>query len=236
MKKLSFYFIKCLFAVLICTVLISCEEKADPLPHYVISNVTKCERESVKMLMTYSGNTISTYNWYENDALVSSSNVKYTPGSISFTLKDVRYDIQLALTKGGFRIESMRASSGIATLYSVDYWFDKENRLEKALVNGSTLDNPHQATSVWVSYKYEGNKITTSDGGYLELSVDENVGNVCNVLDFAGSRLTSTYVINPDFYFLNIYGTPITKLPQGQTVSYNEKNQLSRVGKYYYEY
>lgn len=237
MKKLSLFFIESLFTVFVCAVFYGChEETTEAVPPYTITKVSKCERDNIEMYMWYNSMGLSDYKLYENGVLISSSTVNYKPGIIKCSIRGINYEIFLANTKGGFRIETLKASDGNTVLYTVDYSFDKDNRLEKALISGSLLGNPGKPESVWVTYKYEGNKITVSDGGSVELSTEENVGNVCNVLDFAGSPNTSTYVINPDLYFLKIYGTPISKLPRDQEVSYTDNNQLSRVGKYYYEY
>jgi len=238
MKKLSLFVGKSLFVLVVCTVFFSCDKEGELIPYFSMAKVAKCERGSVRTHMSYQNESVSLFEMYDNDALVSSSNVKYTPSGISCTINGVRYDIVLANTRGVSRIESLTASNGGVIIYSVEYWFDIENRLEKARVNGSTIGDPNRPESVWVSYKYEGNSITTSDGGSLVLGDADNLGYVCNVLDFADSPLTSTYVINPDLYFLNLYGTPIAKLPQGVgNVTYSSDNQkLLSVGKYSYSY
>ena len=237
MKKLGFYFNKILIAISVCAVFFSCDDETIEIPYYSFAKVTKCERDSISMVMAYGNAGLSEYNLYENDAFVGRSYVRYTPSQIMCTIKGIDYRIQLSNTKGVARIESLEAKIGNVLWYYVQYWFDADNRLIAARVDGSDLADKNELRSVYVSYKYVGNTIEISDGGYLELSSADNLGYVCNVLDFANSPHTSKYVINPDLYFLNIYGTPIFKLPQGQEIRYTNNNQhLSSVGKYQYEY
>ncbi len=40
-----------------------------------------------------------------------------------------------------------------------------------------------------------------------------NTGYVCNVLRCAGSPVTNKYILNPDLYYLGLYGTPVKFLP-----------------------
>ena len=237
MKKLSLYCIKKLIAISICAVFFSCDDETIEIPYFSFAKVTKCERDSISMIMGYSNVGLSEYNLYENDAFVGRSFVRYTPSEILCSIKGIDYRIQLGNTRGVYRIESLEAKVGNVLWYYVQYWFDDENRLSLARVDGSDLINPNQLHSVFIAYKYVGNTIEISDGGFLELSSADNLGYVCNMLDFAGSPHTSKYVINPDLYFLNIYGSPILKLPKGQEVRYTSNNQnLLSVGKYQYAY
>jgi len=231
MKKLSLYIIS------ICAFFFSCDDETIEIPYFPFAQVTKCDRDSISMVMGYSNVGLSEFNLYENDSFVGRSFVRYTPSQILCTIKGIDYTIQLSNTKGVYRIESLEAKVGNVLWYYVQYWFDAENRLIAARVDGSDIADQNRLSSVYVSYKYVDNTIETSDGGFLELSSEDNLGYVCNVLDFAGSPHTSKYVINPDLYFLNIYGSPILKLPKGQAIRYTDNNQkLQSVGKYKYTY
>jgi hypothetical protein len=68
----------------------------------------------------------------------------------------------------------------------------------------------------------------------IDLSNEENTGYVCNVFGYVNAPLTNQYVINPDLYFLNIYGKPIDKLPGGHEIVRSGKTL--RVGTHIYEY
>ncbi len=72
----------------------------------------------------------------------------------------------------------------------------------------------------------------------------ENKGYICNVLRYSQSSLINEYIINPDLYYLGIYGTPVKYLPDEaiERGSYRDKDGVlesvySRVGyyKYFYE-
>ena len=221
----------CVFALFI-----SCEEGSLPVKFYPISKVTRLERDSVVTLMKYSNLGLSEYSVYINDVFAYSGSIQYKPSDIVCNMNGIRYEFQLANTKGVSRAESLTASVNGALLYKVQYmkFEDSEGRLTLARVDG--IDSQ----PAYISFKYEGNKIFIQERTFdytIDLSSDDNLGNVCNVIGLTGPELTSKYVFNPDFYFLNIYGTPINKLPLGHEVEVSEDNQrLLRVGKYLYEY
>lgn len=234
MKKVGLFLTKSMFAAMVCTVFVGCDESSLEIPYYEFSHVSKCERDSVKMLMTYGSQGLSEYSLYVNDDPVCQSIVRYSSSKIFCTIQDVSYDIQLANTRGGTRIESVLATVDKARLYNVVYRYDTEGRLVQADIEGVADE------VVYTRYWYEENAIRIDDVGTeyrIDLSSDRNLGYVCNVLDYAGAPYTSKYVINPDLYFLNIYGTPIERLPYGFEIERCNNNQkLSRVGKYFYEY
>ena len=233
MKKLSLLVIKSLITVFVGTVIISCgNEDPIPIPVYTISKVSMFERNNIKTYLGYGNSRLNEYRQFEDERQVNSAFVYYAADYIYCTFNDVKYEIEMDNVKGGVRAKTVTATKNGFPIYNVYYnTYDQQGRLTLARVDGVG------GQSIYISYKYEGNKIVISDGTTLELSSDDNKGNVCNVLDFAGSSYTSDYVINPCLYFLNIYGTPINKLPVGQEVEYSEDNQkILRVGKYTYEY
>jgi len=70
-----------------------------------------------------------------------------------------------------------------------------------------------------------------------------NTGFVCNVLRCVGAPLTNQYVLNPDLYYLGIYGTPVKLLPDAiieRNIYRDGEGDLhsvySRVGSDYYFY
>jgi hypothetical protein len=138
----------------------------------------------------------------------------------------------LANTTGAYRAETVTATKNNALFYNVEYKYDSQGRVIQARVDGVG------SSSVYVEFEYEANAIVINDYGTfyrLELSSADNSGNVCNVMDLADAHYTSKYVFNPDLYYINIYGTPVKKLPQGHEFELSE-GRLSRIGKYYYEH
>jgi|GEM_PF-2384695 len=237
MKKLSLLLMKSLLAFFAGVALNSCDDSTPEAPYFPFSKVTKLEREDIKMYMSYDNTRLTAYKLFVNDNQVSSSSVTYKPDKIHCVINGIRYDIELDNVKGTNRAKSVEASkNGVPVHYVYFNKYDELGRVSLVRVDGIP------GSPIYISYKYEGNKITVFDGGVyytLELSSEDNKGYVCNVLDFAGSPITSSYVINPDLYFLNIYGTPVGKLPKlpEDEIEYSEDNQrLLRVGKYSYEY
>ena len=235
MKKINLFVINSVLVAIGINLLICCDPESLPLPTYEIAKVLKCERDSITTIMSYGKEGVIDYHQYIHGDSRGKSGVRYTLGTIHCTINGIEYNIQLSNTKGSSRMESLEARISGAILYSVKYSFDDQNRLVQALVGG-VLKTP-----VYVTYKYSGNSIIINDGSgsnhTLTLSSDKNLGNVCNVLDFSGSWLTSNFVMNPDLYFLNIYGAPIANLPADQEIEYTDDHQrLKRVGKYTYDY
>jgi len=234
MKRSSLFLIKSVLALFAFVVFFSCDDPVEPIPYFPMAKVSKVERDSVMTLLSYKNKELSGFSIYINDVFTGNAYVNYKSGSISCTMNNVRYDIELSNTKGGVRAASVRASMNGNTYYIIHYVrFDEQGRLTTAQVDGV------DGQSRYTNYYYEGNTVFVEEGGHrfpIELSSFDNVGYVCNVLDFANAPLTSKYVINPDLYFLNIYGTPVSKLPQGQEIEYTANNELRQVGKYFYEY
>ena len=235
MKTVYLFFAKSLLFFFIGVMFVSCGEVSLEIPYYQFAQVSKYEKDSLRTHMRYNNEGLSGYDVYIHDSHVSSSSVRYSSGKIYCEINGISYDIKLSNTRGGIRAESVSAtnSSG-ARLYDVEYWYDDLGRLEKARVDGVA------SIPGYMHYEYEGNTIIIDDFGVeyrLELSSNENKGYVCNVLDYADAHFTSNYVINPNLYFLNIYGTPIDKLPHGHQVMHSDDNsRLVSVGKYSYEY
>ena len=235
MKKKSALLVKSVLAIFMCWMLVGCERESEPITFYPIAKVSKFERDSYTTILKYGNFGLSEYDVFINNTLAYSGGIYYKPSSIIIKLDGVQYDFQLGNTKGVSRVETVTASVGNAKLYHIQYWFeDPEGRISLARVDGV------DGESNYVLFKYEDNNIIVSEKGIdhiIELSSSENLGNVCNVMGLAGPELTSKYVFHPDFYFLNIYGTPMNRLPLGQEIVRSADNQqLLRVGKYTYEY
>jgi len=237
MSKVHLFFTRSLCLFIISLIIVSCNEASEPIPYVPIAKVSGYEKDSVRAHMRYGNLGLSTYDMYINDSHVSSSDVKYSPGSIYCVINGIAYSIKLSNSRGGVRAESVNATTTEGSrLFYVEYWYDSLGRLDMARVDG-VAEKP-----AYCHYSYEANSIIIDDFGTeykLDLSSEENIGYVCNVIDYSGAPLTSTYIINPNLYFLNIYGTPSEKLPKGHTVTRSgsgDNMRLSRVGRYYYEY
>ena len=233
-KSMRLFFTRSLLALTIGFALVSCDEGILEIPFYEFSKVSKHEKDSLCTHMSYGNKGLSEFKVYINDSYISTSLVRYAAGNIYCVIKGVAYDIKLSNTKGGIRAETITASeeSTRARMYSVEYEFDHLGRLFRARING-VADRP-----VYTHYIYDNNGITIDDVGTsyrIDLSSEKNKGYVCNVLDYSGATFTCKYVINPNLYFLNIYGAPVETLPVGFEVSY-DNNNLARVGNQTYEY
>lgn len=235
MKKKHFIFMNCLCLAITSVLFISsCDEGSLEIPFYEFSKVSKCERDSIKTLMTYNNKELSQYEVLVYDNLVCNGYVSYTTTTISCSIKGIDYKIHYDNTRGGFRAETVKAYKDGALFYEVEYEYDTQGRLWRARLGGV------EHVQVFAHYTYEEDAIVIDDVGTpfrIELSSRENIGYVCNVLDYADAPYTSTYIINPDLYFLNIYGAPVKRLPAGNVVEMCAENkQITRVGKYTYEY
>jgi len=190
--------------------------------------------------MVYNGDMLQELNLYINDKLRSESKIEYLLTTIRCEVNGITYEIFLDNTRGGARAKEVTARVNGALLNNVEYFYDDQNRIEKACYErlGGVDDGGPKIR--WIIYTYNGNDIIEVDDAgtnyTLNLSSEENTGSVCNVLDFSGAPISTQYIINPDLYYLNIYGKPVGYLPQGQTIERNSSNNLTRVGKYRYEY
>jgi hypothetical protein len=228
------FFTKSFLALFVGFAFVSCDEAILEIPYYPFSQVSKYEKDSLRTHMSYGIKGLSDISVYIDDSHISTSAVRYKTGSISCVINGFEYDIKLSNTKGGIRAEMITVSDAKtkARSYSVEYEYDHLSRLVLARING-VAEHP-----AYTHYIYDSNGITIDDAGTyfrIDLSSENNKGYVCNVLDYSNAHFTCTYVINPNLYFLNIYGTPVETLPVGHDVVYHNDN-LSRVGNHSYEY
>ncbi|MDO4704568.1 hypothetical protein [Tannerella sp.] len=101
------------------------------------------------------------------------------------------------------------------------------------------LNAENRSNSVTIIEEPEGRYYTVR----LSSRKIENKGYICNVLRYAGAPLTNEAIINPDLYYLGIYGTPVKYLPDVpiESGSYRDAKGdvhgvYSRVGHYQYFY
>ena len=121
----------------------------------------------------------------------------------------------------------------------------------------SEVEIPNLQTTVRFKYHYRNKtryansisiieihqKDTTTYTLKLAPAKIQNTGYVCNVLRYAGSPVTNEYILNPDLYYLGIYGTPVKLLPDAiieRGLYRDSEGELhsvySRVGSDYYFY
>lgn len=220
----------------------SCKEGGEKVPFIQFEHVKEFTRDSLRTYMEYEGmyNRLSLIRYQVEENIRSSSSVTYTAQGMICTIDTLTYDVKLAATVGGSRAFSVTASIKDATVYYVEYQFDAAGKLTlaKVIIPG---DNNGAGSEQWVSYNYTADNIEINEGNAIyniPLSTEENTGYVCNAYAFAEAPLTNRYIINPDLYFLNIYGMPVEQLPAGETIQRIGANdsRLSRVGKFYYTY
>jgi hypothetical protein len=231
MKKLYF------LAVIAVTCLLNtgCEGVIEEVPNSTISQLKTFTRDANNTTVSYNGDDVSGFNSSVDGAV----HVGYKSDGIVCALNGLSYKITFGNTKGGVRAEMVTAMRGDTEVFRVDYMaYDHEGRLTLARLNKSPEqgDAPNKYPA-YISFTYYGDdsiRVMGDDTYMIRLSTEENKGNVCNVLDFAGDSYTSDYVINPYFYFLNIYGTPIKRLPKVEPIENTDKTY--RVGKYSYSY
>jgi hypothetical protein len=232
--------VKILMAFTVIAGVSACKESSDHIPLIKFEHVSEFTRDSYRSTFEWKGmyDRLSMIQYYVGDTRVSEGNVLYTDKGMNCYVDTLMYEVELGATIGGSRAFKVRATRGGGLLYSVEYQYDREGRL--GIVG---IMRPGEADK-WIYYTYPAEDsivINEFDGGdvyTVRLSKEVNTGYVCNVLAFAEAPLTNKYVINPELYFLNIYGKPIEYLPVGETVQRigNNDNRLSRVGKYYYKY
>lgn len=109
--------------------------------------------------------------------------------------------------------------------------------LKSGYLNYALLERPGEQP-ITIRFKYpktagssESGDSPTIDGGIiideggkqykinLAIQKFENKSYVCNVLRYANAPLTNKYVINPDLYYMGIYGVPIKYLPDEMIVN-----------------
>jgi hypothetical protein len=229
MKRMKLFFTKSLTMAFVVFFIVSCDEKGLEIPIYEMLPVSRYERDTLNTLITYDNGRITGYKLHVRDALVSETTVAYKPSGIYCSLNGISYEIKLDHTIGGSRVEYLRAHIDNMLYYEVRYRYDDEGRLSSAEINA-------QGGPYYTSYRYHESSVEIIDEGIFEIPLgnEENTGHVFNVLDHANAFLTSNYVINPELYFLNIYGKPVGKLPHGSVIE--RSGNTLRVGKHYYEY
>jgi hypothetical protein len=229
MKKIELFFMKSLVMAFVVFFIVSCDEKGLEIPVYEMLPVSRYERDTLKTLIEYDNGRIVRYKLYIRDAPVSETTVAYKPSGIYCSLNGIDYEIQLDNTIGGSRVEHLYAHIGGKLYYDVRYRYDDEGRLSSAEINA-------QGGPYYTSYKYKESSVEIGDDGAHEIPLgsEVNTGHIFNVLDYVNAPRTSKYVINPDLYFLNIYGKPVGKLPIGSVIE--RSGNTLRVGKHYYEY
>jgi hypothetical protein len=238
MRKFQKTVLKLLITSLAAVTISSCKEEGIKIPFIQFERVKEFTRDSLHTYLEYGDQygRLTLIQYHVRDVIKSNSGVAYTSLGMICTIDTLMYNVKLDATIGGSRAIEISAKIGNAVVYYVEYQYDVSGRLSLA-----KIIKPDEGSEEWISYKYNADNIEINEGGTIysiPLSTEENTGYVCNVYAFAEAPLTNKYIINPELYFLNIYGAPVEKLPAGQTIERvgSNDNRLSRVGKYYYKY
>jgi hypothetical protein len=238
MKKIQKTVLKLSIISLAAVTILSCEEGGSEIPFIRIEHVKEFTRDSLRTYMEYGGeyDRPMLIQYQVEDVIRSNSGILYTSLGMTCTIDALTYNIKLQLN-GGSRALEISANIGNSVVYYVEYYYDVSGRLYQA-----KIIRPAEGSEEWVSYQYNADNIEINENGRalysIPLSTEENTGYVCNAYAFTEAPLTNRYVINPDLYFLGIYGIPVEKLPAGQIIERVGSNdsRISRVGKYYYKY
>jgi hypothetical protein len=230
---------------LACLAFSSCKEIITDAPVNSIARISSFERDFETTCFSYDNNTVrSIIVLDEYGSKKQQSSINYSSVGISCNLHGVSYSITPDNTRGGWRVKNLLAVKNNALFYRVEYFYDELGRLSSAHIEKSgeaSGSNPY----VTISLNYSDDRVIVSDDGIgggtytIMLSEEANVDNVCNVLDFAESKRLSEYVMNPDFYYLNIFGTPVSKLPAEEEIKWEgegDSRRLVEIGKYKYNY
>jgi hypothetical protein len=232
MKKVELFLVKSLTVAFVCFSVIACDEASEKVSFYDMSPISRFENKTARTIMYHNGRNVNEFNLYEQDALISTTNVSYRADGIFCTLNGIQYHIQPDNVLGATRARLITATKGGGLFYETEYFYINE-RLAYAKVNAP--EEPESPFQINFSYNESQVKIQELGIEYtIELCDEENTGYACNILGYAETPLTPQYVINPNLYFLNIYGRPVEKLPSGCEIVRSEKTM--RVGKYFYEY
>jgi hypothetical protein len=236
MKKVNLFFIKSLVMALFCFFIVSCDESGQEIPVYDMSLVSKYERGETSTFIFHDNRKITGYEVYQGlneSTLKYKAGVIYNTGSLYCTLDGINYLVQFDNTIGGSRVKELSASIGNALYYKVIYFYDDQGRLSSTEIN---VAHEGRSNAYYTRYEYSESSIKIIDDNIYEIQLgdEENTGYVFNVLSHSEAPLTSQYVFNPELYFLNIYGKPVEKLPQGIMVT--RTSNSVRIGQHYYEY
>jgi hypothetical protein len=233
MKKVELFFIKSLLVVFVCFSVIACNESSERVSFYYMAPVSKYEKETMRTDMYHDGRNVNEYNLFIEDSLTCKANVAYRADGIICRLNDIHYHIQPDNVLGATRVRMIIATKPDGLYHETEYYYDANERLGHAVISAPGV--PGSPFHVYFVY-YDSHIVIQEPGGEyrIDLCDEENTGYVCNVLSFAEAPLTSQYIINPDLYFLNIYGRPVDKLPNGHEIVRSEKTL--RVGKHSYKY
>jgi hypothetical protein len=118
---------------------------------------------------------------------------------------------------------------------AADVMYHYPNTLDSSDNEITVTERVYGQETQYYKIKLAKSKHGTNVGEYIE-----NKGYVCDILRFANAPLTNEYVINPDLYYMGLYGVPFKYLPD-ETIengTYSDRKEIAivRVGDngYYY--
>ncbi|MDR3309391.1 MAG: hypothetical protein LBS80_05505 [Tannerella sp.] len=233
-KKTVCFFRNLAAAALFGTLLGSCNEESPEIPVYDMVRLSEYQMDTLRTVFNYNQNGLTGFDHYEDGILKEHAYLEYRATNICYVSAGITHTLEFFPSKGGLRVQYDRATIGDAELYYLEYQYDAEGRLHQAYYAAT------RTAPLWVIFTYTGdNSIEIDEQGQkytISLSSEDNTGYVCNVLGFPETAYTSRYIINPDLYYLGIYGKPVGKLPANQAVRRNSNSGLAGVGKYSYTY
>jgi len=237
MKKDYLLLIKSLIGVIGCLLALACSKTSLEVPYFEMRPVSKYQIDSLTLTMSYHNtnynSNVAEYNRYIYNNLSSKAVVIYKGDNIQCAIDSVAYTILWDRIRGGVRVSELNATIKGAQYFNTSYLYDEDGRMVSAMVNV-------QGGPYFANFKYDPAFIEIYIYGpsyemhRIDLSGEENTGYVCNVLAYPESQFLNKYVIIPEFYFLNIFGAPISRLPGGFPIT-RTSNSI-RVGNHYYEF
>lgn len=232
MKKVELFLIKSLIMAFVCFSVIACDEASERVSYYDMFPISRFENETARTVMYHNERNVTEFQLYEDESPICTAKVFYKADGIFCTLNDIQYHIQPDNVLGATRARMITANKGNRLYYETEYFYINE-RLAYAKVSAPGVpESPFQ-----INFLYNDSHVIIQELGIdyiIELCDEDNTGYACNVLGYAETPLASQYVIDPNLYFLNIYGRPVEKLPGGSKIVRSGKTL--RVGKYFYEY
>jgi len=215
-----------------------CDKESTEMTVYEVTrDLSAFEKDGNKTEMKYNNFGVYQYRFYNSGSTASTIDVTYGSSTIVVNYNNLTHQIELDNTKGGKRVKTLTALSGHSLFYSIEYHYTAEGRLDYATYDGEGVNGQGS-----VNFYYDGNAIRIMDWCFdkgkeyvINLSDEENTGFVCHVFDFIGAPKVVEHILNPILYYLNVLGTPISKLPADVDIQ-RDGAKVKSVGNCSYSY
>lgn len=132
---------------------------------------------------------------------------------LSYACNGIKSEMDLNIR--GFVKEKYSRYSDGRTHSKVEYRYDDAS----GYLQYVHLERPgEERVTIYYTYPDENGGLTIREGSSvykIRMTKDKlsNEGYICNVFSHTKAPLTNQYVINPDLYYMGVYGTPIKYLP-----------------------